>query len=165
MDEMGQAREAAILRRLWTWALAWGPAIAVMSIIYRLSSQPDFGRPGWASAFARRLLGEGPLLAHIAWTLPYLDAYLSWVAHFVEFGLLATALLWGIRRTWPAARRSYLMAWLATVTYGLLDEWHQSFVPNRHPDPRDVLTDALGAAFALGMVWIFDQRRAKIKDR
>jgi VanZ family protein len=39
-------------------------------------------------------------------------------------------------------------AWLIAVGYGVTDEWHQSFVPNRHADVRDVAADAIGALAA-----------------
>ncbi|MGB4803189.1 MAG: VanZ family protein [Anaerolineae bacterium] len=35
------------------------------------------------------------------------------------------------------------------------DEFHQSFVPNRHPDLFDVATDMVGAALAL---WLWRRR-------
>jgi VanZ family protein len=31
------------------------------------------------------------------------------------------------------------------VTYGVTDEWHQSFVPNRQADVRDAIANAVGA--------------------
>ncbi|MEZ4273606.1 MAG: VanZ family protein [Myxococcota bacterium] len=40
------------------------------------------------------------------------------------------------------------MAWgygFITILYGLVDEFHQSFVPGRSPDLLDALADAAGA--------------------
>ena len=39
-------------------------------------------------------------------------------------------------------------AWVIAVAYGVTDEWHQSFVPNRHADLRDIAADAIGASTA-----------------
>ncbi len=39
-------------------------------------------------------------------------------------------------------------AWAIAVLYGVTDEWHQSFVPNRHAEFRDVAADAIGALAA-----------------
>jgi VanZ family protein len=44
------------------------------------------------------------------------------------------------------------MAWTIAVAYGVTDEWHQSFVPNRHPEFRDVVADAIGALAATVVV-------------
>ena len=37
----------------------------------------------------------------------------------------------------------------ACALFGMLDEWHQSFVPGRHASAADVLADITGAALAL----------------
>ncbi|MBA3270396.1 MAG: VanZ family protein [Acidobacteria bacterium] len=42
-------------------------------------------------------------------------------------------------------------AWGLAVAYGLSDEFHQSFVPNRHAELRDLAADAIGA-FAAAIV-------------
>jgi VanZ family protein len=46
-----------------------------------------------------------------------------------------------------------LAAWLFAVAYGISDEFHQSFVPNRDASTLDVLADALGAAGGVGAAW------------
>jgi VanZ family protein len=43
-------------------------------------------------------------------------------------------------------------AFVAAVVYGASDEWHQSFVPNRHAELRDLVADAIGALVALMVV-------------
>jgi VanZ family protein len=46
------------------------------------------------------------------------------------------------------------LAWVLAVLYGLLDEFHQSFVPGRHPSLVDALLfDGGGAAIALWISW------------
>ncbi len=58
--------------------------------------------------------------------------------------LLHRALGWEAKRAW--------LAWLLAVLYALTDEFHQSFVPGRHPALLDALVfDGGGAALA---VWI-----------
>ncbi len=43
------------------------------------------------------------------------------------------------------------------IVYALSDELHQAFVPGRHPDFRDILTDAAGAALALFLVVLLER--------
>jgi VanZ family protein len=45
--------------------------------------------------------------------------------------------------------RPALWAFAVALLYGLSDEFHQAFVPGRHPDPLDIVTDIAGAAAAL----------------
>lgn len=43
-------------------------------------------------------------------------------------------------------------AWIIAVLYGITDEWHQSFVPERHAELRDLRSDAIGAFAAVVVV-------------
>ncbi len=45
------------------------------------------------------------------------------------------------------------LAILIAVAYGLSDELHQLFVPNRQFDLHDVAADGVGAAVAAGLAW------------
>jgi VanZ family protein len=67
------------------------------------------------------------------------------------FGGLAALVLraltsaWHQPITWPRA------AWAAAVAaaYGIVDEWHQAFVPTRQPDVLDFAADATVACLAV----------------
>lgn len=49
-------------------------------------------------------------------------------------------------------RKRWVWAWLLAVIYSATDEFHQSFVPGRHPAITDVGIDSFGAAVAL-FIW------------
>lgn len=72
------------------------------------------------------------------------DALLAFLhngAHVVAYAALAFA--------WWAAATTRVRPWwvfVLTVAYGLVDEWHQSFVPGRTSSVVDVVSDAVGAA-------------------
>jgi VanZ family protein len=61
--------------------------------------------------------------------------------------LVARALAGGFRR--PLRLRSALVAVAICTLYGITDEIHQYFVPNRQADGFDVLADAVGALAAV----------------
>ncbi len=77
--------------------------------------------------------------------------------HALVYGGLAAFVVralaggWRQRVTWTTA----IVAMLIAVLYGVSDEFHQSFVPNRQSDVRDVVADTVGAAIASSacVVW------------
>jgi VanZ family protein len=113
-------------------------------------------------------------------TLPYpggIDAkIISTLGHVGVFGVLAVLIWWALGLQQDATARADIAPhlrprqrgefplaferreWLAitlTVAYGFLDEWHQSFVPGRMPDWRDIAADTFGAVLAmLAVRWI-----------
>ncbi len=109
-----------------TSALRWGPALAWMGLIFLLSSQ---SRPP-------SLAGEAP----------------DWLLHGIAYGALAALLhrAWTGRLLGPPAPAGVLLAvFAATTLFGASDEFHQSFVPGRHAELRDLVADAAGATLAL----------------
>lgn len=68
-------------------------------------------------------------------------------AHLMLFGGLSFLIRLALQATWPHQPGCLLatVATLATFTYGLIDEWHQSFVPGRGFDAQDLWGDLAGA--------------------
>ena len=46
------------------------------------------------------------------------------------------------------------MAIILATAYGASDEFHQSFVPGRYADPRDILADFTGAVLGVAAGWL-----------
>ena len=117
---------------VWRRLASWGPVVAWMAVIFALSSRPRV--PG---------LGRLPdLLTH-------------GLGYLVLSSLATRALSLGRRVGWSGVGLAVALATL----YGVSDEFHQAFVPGRHPDPWDVGKDALGAVLgALAYRWIAGRR-------
>ncbi len=103
-----------------------------------------------------------PLVALAIWflsaqnTLPLPDMGLTFtdkIAHFIAYAVLAFACaLWLPHDAWTASRwRAALPVVLVTAFYGLLDEFHQSFVPGRDCSPFDWLADLAGAIIGVSL--------------
>jgi VanZ family protein len=93
---------------------------------------------------------------------------LAWdkLQHFVEYGVLAVLLTWGLWRAGMAVSSSWIWAAVVGSAYGLTDEVHQAFVPNRSADPHDWLADTAGAlagALLVGLLLRRSQARASIR--
>ena len=86
-----------------------------------------------------------------------LDYFVKKSAHGLGYGLLALT-YW---RGFGYRRNLHWAAWLMALAYSATDEFHQSFVPGRHPSVTDVLVfDNLGALLTVNLVaWIRDRRR------
>jgi len=117
--------------------------LGYMSAIYWLSSIPGETDP------------ENPLLSGIIlWTPPAIQN----LAHIPLFGILA--LLWyRSLSTWigkgPLLSGS---AFLLASGFGILDEWHQLYVPGRYASFTDIALNILGAAFA---IWLLSRTTHK----
>jgi len=84
--------------------------------------------------------------------------------HYVAYFALALTLAYGMGRaagTWKGC----LVNVLICLAYGVTDEWHQSFVPMRSPDPLDLLHDGMGAAAAALLVLFFASRSTRRGSR
>ncbi len=100
--------------------------------------------------------------------LPWFQQWLPFLSdfnpmHYVAYFVLALTIAYGmggLSREW----RGCLLNVVICVLYGITDEWHQSFVPMRSPDPLDLLHDGMGAAAASLLVLLlgrlFNRRRS-----
>ncbi|MBI3993007.1 MAG: VanZ family protein [Candidatus Lambdaproteobacteria bacterium] len=116
------------------------------------------GRPrAWREHLHRRRLLYAVLLSALIFTLssfplviPRGAPYNDKVVHGLIYFLLGLTYL--NVATVSFTRRGLgrmLLALLAVVLFGVLDEWHQSFVPGRVADKWDVLADTVGGFAAL----------------
>ena len=112
-------------------SLRWLPAVLIMAVIFGFSSTPSTKLPNFG----------------------LLDFVVKKGGHMLGYGLLALAYWYGMR----LQKRSCWLALLFAILYAISDEFHQSFVPGRHPSWVDVLGfDGGGAliALSLGNVWL-----------
>ncbi len=106
--------------------LRWVPVAVWMAAIFVASATPSRELPNFGS----------------------LDYLVKKTGHTVAYALLALL----VRRALGRVNQSTVGSWLVTVVYALLDEFHQSFVPGRHPSLIDAFVfDGGGAAMALLM--------------
>ncbi len=117
-------------------ALRWGPAVVWMAVLFAASATPSYDIP----------------------TFGTVDYFVKKGGHMLGYAVLALL----FRRALGWQKRLPAIPWLLAVTYALLDEFHQSLVPGRHPSLVDVfLFDGGGAALGLLLSWRFFPPRAE----
>lgn len=81
--------------------------------------------------------------------------HLDWLIHAVEYGFLGALLASAFGKSWKFRSSISLIAaaGLVAACYGVTDEWHQSFTPERDPSALDAMVDLAGAFFG-AFVWI-----------
>lgn len=85
--------------------------------------------------------------------------------HACEYGVLGILLYRAFKHTTPNAR-SMGLAIICVIAFGISDEVHQWFVPQREADILDVVADTFGAAFLiLGWVLITEKGRRRLTIR
>ncbi len=58
-----------------------------------------------------------------------------------------------------------MLSFILTAIYAIVDEWHQSFVPNRNPTYFDVLIDLTGAIIAIIIIFIFSKMQGNFSKQ
>src|SRR3989442_8045644 len=125
----------------------WLPPVLWMGVIMGLSTNA-------ASAEHTGQL----LLPVFRWLLPWatpgqldtIHALLRKGAHLTEYAILASLWYRAFTRGRNLGHRAAgRLAFVISVTWAVLDEWHQSFLPSRTGSAVDVAIDGAGATLAL----------------
>jgi VanZ family protein len=130
------------------------PLVACLALIWILSSQPSLPGPGERGSLIRDVFNYG--------------------SHALIYGIVGV-LTWRVL----LLRADVLPSWLTAhprvsaalfaLAWGLLDEYHQSFIPGRTASPWDALTDLLGALLGLWLgprlLDLWAVHRGRILDR
>jgi hypothetical protein len=113
------------------WVALWVPLLAWMMVIYVGSSIPAGNLPG-------------------LFAVPGADK----VAHLAEYGVLGflAARAMG-RMTLEGTALLTVLAATFALAYGLTDEVHQLFVPNRSFSIHDLAADVIGASIG-AFIWV-----------
>jgi len=82
---------------------------------------------------------------------------LSIIYHFVAFFLLNFFLLISIIGQKEIKIKHIMIVLLISITYSILDEVHQFFVPLRVPDLLDILTDGAGI-FSSMILYLYSKK-------
>jgi VanZ family protein len=128
--------QTPLLHRAWLWL----PPLALMALIFQLSSQPD-PLPAVTERVWDKALHLG---AYAALGLLFFRAFLGEGAGRVA----AAALAFG-----------------ATSAYGASDEWHQLSTPGRQSGLDDWMADTVGGAIGIAIFPLVARARSMARTR
>jgi VanZ family protein len=138
----------------------WLPVAIWMGVIFTAST--SLGSPRHTSRYIRPfLLWLNPHMSEE--TIELVHTVIRKSAHVCEY-LMLGILVWRVVHLDPAfstagAGRRYWLAILFCALYASTDEFHQIFVPTRHPAVQDVMLDTCGAGLGLLIVWSIHRLR------
>ena len=125
--------------------------LAVMACIFYLSSQTATESRALSNRVVEQLKTVTylvPFIRKVDLTHPVVR--IRKVAHFMIYLVLGIVSYLALPRQWPLRRKMALVVSLCFI-YAITDEFHQSFVPGRGPDIRDVLIDTLGSSVGMSI--------------
>ena len=85
----------------------------------------------------------------------------SVAGHLAVYAVLAALTWWAFGGLVRSPRQRVAAAFGVALLYGFSDEWHQSFVPGRTPDTRDLVVDAVGAIVGIAIAVAIARTQAR----
>ena len=125
--------------------------ILIMLLIWSFSAQNGEESDGVSLVFAAKLGLTNGIVRKIA--------------HFIIYALLGASLANFFRsiegKKFPSLK-AMILSLVIAVFYSSIDEYHQSFIPERNGNPIDILIDSLGASAGISaFIAIYSLLRAK----
>lgn len=95
-----------------------------------------------------------------SWNGPLITALFN-VMHVPLFGAVAFCSYKTLAKGRELSLPAMVLAFAASVTYAVVDEWHQSFVAGRNASLSDVIVDVIGAGLMLLVIGWWTLLRAR----
>ena len=158
--------------------ISWIPAIIVMIIIFAFSSKPADSSNESSMTVADRILSAYETTTQVQieteqryQVLETMNMIVRKGSHFCEYALLAVAIAFHFFVHGLTGMRLLLLSVTLSAVYAATDEFHQTFIPGRSGQFRDVMIDTSGAT--AGMLFFFiilmiyqthrNKKRTKVK--
>jgi len=144
----------------------WIPAVLWILVIFTFSSQPyskQDVRPWLKQQIPEKIVKEklGHVKVHYDGSeisiqtkgvQGFIEFFIRKAAHVSSFAVLAVLIQWAVSRSWSTGIKGYILSFALALLYAGLDEWHQSFTPERTPKLTDVWIDTTGIFIGLWFI-------------
>jgi VanZ family protein len=164
-----ERRTARVPRWQW-WLSVWTPVVIALCVIAAESTNTMSAKntSSWLRPIVQRIFG---VMQDASWET--FHHVMRKTGHFVGYGLVCLTFLRAWLHTLYKRGRPTLLAWrleacmlaiLSTAIVASLDEFHQTFLPDRTGTPLDVLLDSTGALVVCVLVWLVCWMRAAVPE-
>lgn len=130
----------------------WIVAIVWMAVIFFLSSQQASDSNQLSTGITKIIVD------FISGIFPGMSPQIQWLnhivrknAHFIAYFILGFLQINALYINGEKGRKGFCIALIISVLYAASDEFHQTFVPGRSGELRDVLIDSAGALTGIGL--------------
>ena len=103
----------------------------------------------WAGMIFRFSSGSIPAASDVYWQ----DFIVKKVGHIILFAVLAIFFYRALIGEGVNRKKAAILAVLISLTYGAVDEFHQTFTLGREARLRDTLIDGVGAGVAIFLIY------------
>jgi len=129
---------------------AWIFVVIWMGLIFNFSAQNAEESSQMSQGISKRLYELFNKLPFVELEFSFFHIFIRQAAHFFIFFILTLLLINAFRISGVVIKRSIFYTLLAAVIYAVLDEYHQSFVPGRAAELKDLFTDIFGILVGIG---------------
>lgn len=152
--------------------ISWIPAVVLMGIIFYFSSKPANDSNQGSLAIVDVVMNMYEKITHVTYQqgertelINLLNHFIRKLAHFCEYAILSGAIGFHLSVLKKKGKWLFFIPSILAALYSVTDEFHQTFVPGRSGQIRDVLIDTSGAVagallFMLAFA-LFSKRRKK----
>lgn len=148
------------MKRFLQFVVACVPMIFCMMLIFYFSSQEASVSSDMSGSFIEQILSSIPGSGfHEMSSVERVDMiasaqfFVRKAAHFSIYALLGVLAMLPMYVVFQKWGKSAWAAWFTSLVYSATDEFHQTFVPGRSGELRDVLIDCAGAALGILVIY------------
>lgn len=115
-----------------------------MAVIFALSHQPAEQSSELSGSLLSLVLSLVSLLP-VTVDAEWLHFFVRKTAHFTAYFILGVLVDHTVRLFFERRSISFVLASVISILYAISDEYHQTFIPGRSGEVRDVIIDGFGA--------------------
>src|SRR5690625_1919586 len=115
-----------------------------MVVIFYLSHQPASVSSQLSGKFVQLFIKVMSFLP-IDIELHTVHFFIRKSAHFTAYFILGLLVMHAIKHGYGLRLQTMIISFLITIIYAISDEFHQTFIPGRSGEVRDILIDSIGS--------------------